>query len=419
MKIPLWISLVAIGSLSCGAALADDWPGFRGPTGQGISGLSGLPVEWDKAANVMWKQPIPGEGWSSPIVAEGRIYLTASVPVPQSEKKDRSLVALCLDSATGKVLWEKEVFLQDGKSPRPHPKNSHASPTPLIDHGRLYVHFGHHGTACLDLEGNIIWRNTDLKYAPVHGNGGSPILVNDTIVFSCDGGEKRFVVALDCETGKKRWLTERTVETKQRFSFSTPLLITVNGQQQIISSGSNVVSALDAQTGQEIWQVKYKGYSVIPRPVYGHGLVFISTGFDSPGLIAVRPDGKGDVTKTHVAWTIRKGAPLTPSPLLVGDELYLISDSGIASCLDAKTGKVHWQERIEGNYSASPVYADGRIYYQNETGTGTVLRAEKKFEVLARKNRLEARTLASYAVADGSIFIRTDHDLYRIATQKQ
>jgi outer membrane protein assembly factor BamB len=409
------ISLLMVGLLSYGTAHSEDWPGFRGPTGQGISTLTGLPIEWDKAANVMWKQPIPGEGWSSPIVVNGRIYLTAAVTVPDSQKKDRSLVALCLDAATGKTLWQKEVFLQDGASaPRIHGKNSHASSTPLIDHGRLYVHFGHQGTACLDLDGNVIWRNNDLKYAPVHGNGGSPILVNDMIVFSCDGGDKRFVVALDCQTGKERWLTERTVSTDRRFSFSTPLLISVNGQEQIISSGSNVVSALDPKTGEEIWQVNYKGYSVVPRPVFGQGLVFVSTGFDSPSLIAVRPDGKGDVTKTHVAWTVRKGAPLTPSPLLIGEELYMISDNGIASCLDAKTGKVHWQERIEGNYSASPVFADGRIYCQSESGTGTVLKAGKTFEVLSKKNRLEARTLASYALANGSIFIRTDHDLYRI-----
>jgi outer membrane protein assembly factor BamB len=190
-------------------------------------------------------------------------------------------------------------------------------------------------------------------------------------------------------------------------------LITVNGKQQIISPGSGAVCAYDPATGQEIWRVKYDGYSVIPRPVFGHGLVFVSSGFESPSLLAIHPDGKGDVTASHVAWTLRKGAPLTPSPLLVDDELYLVSDSGIASCVDARTGKVYWQERIGGNYSASPLYANGKIYCQSEEGTGVVLQAGKRFQVLAR-NPMGERTLASYAVCDGAFFIRTEKHLFRI-----
>jgi outer membrane protein assembly factor BamB len=340
--------------------------------------------------------------------------LTTAVPAEDRNRRDQSLRALCLNAKTGETIWDTEVFRQDGsQAPGIHSKNSHASPTPLTDGQHLFVHFGHQGTACLDQKGNLIWTNRDIHYQPVHGNGGAPILADRALAFSCDGYEQPFVIALDRAKGTALWKTARNTDSFKKFSFSTPLLITVNGKQQIISPGSGAVCAYDPATGQEIWRVKYEGYSVIPRPVFGHGLVFVSSGFESPNLLAIRPDGQGDVTTTHVAWTLRKGAPLTPSPLLVGDEVYLVSDSGIASCVDAKTGKVHWQERIGGSYSASPLYADGKIYCQSEEGTGVVLKAGKRFEVLAR-NSLGERTLASYAASDGAFFIRTEKHLYRI-----
>jgi outer membrane protein assembly factor BamB len=412
----LVLVLSAAGLFTGARALAESWPEFRGPTGQGIVPSGNLPLEWSTTKNVVWKQPIPGSGWSSPVVVNSRIYLTTSVPQESHSKKDQSLQALCLDATSGKILWQTEVFHQDGLSaPGIHRKNSHASPTPLVDGQRLFVHFGHQGTACLDLSGKVLWQNTSLKYAPVHGNGGSPILVDNAIIFNCDGGDQCFVVALDRESGKVLWKTARPGETNRRFSFCTPLLIMVNGQKQVVSPGSGVVSALDPNTGQEIWHVDYEGYSVVPRPVFGHGLVFVCTGFDSPGLLAIRPDGQGNVTKSHVAWTTRKDVSLTPSPLLVGEELYMVSDKGIASCLDAKTGHVRWQERIGGAYSASPLYADGRIYFQNEEGTCIVVKASKEFRQLA-KNSLEERSLASFAAADGALFIRTEKHLYRIGS---
>lgn len=410
-----FLACVAVATLST-AAPADNWPEFRGPTGQGIVLSGSLPVEWGPTKNVVWKQPIPGSGWSSPIVYDARVYLTTSVPLADanSPKHDQSLRALSLDAATGKTLWQTEVFREDGATaPRPHGKNSHASPTPLTDGQRLYVHFGHQGTACLDLAGKVLWRNTELKYRPVHGNGGSPILAGDALVFSADGSDQQFIVALECQTGKILWKTDRKSAAVKKFSFSTPLLIDVKGQKQIISQGSDMVGAYDPGTGREIWRVRYEGYSVIPRPVYGHGLVFVSSSYDSPTLLAIRPDGAGDVTDTHVAWKTKKNAPHTPSPLLAGDELYIVSDSGMASCLDARTGQVHWQQRLGGNYSASPLLAGGKIYFQSEDGTGTVIKAGKQFEQLA-KNVMGERTLASYAAADGALFLRTDKHLYRI-----
>jgi outer membrane protein assembly factor BamB len=325
------------------------------------------------------------------------------------------LRALCFDAKTGAQLWNTEVFTATESAKQPiHDKNSPASPTPIIDADRVYVHFGHHGTACVDWSGKIVWRNNSLRYDPVHGNGGSPILVDELLVFNADGARDPFIVALNKKTGDVVWKVARATDTRQTFSFCTPLLITVNGQPQIISPGSGGVSALSPTDGHELWRVRYgRGYSVVPRPVFGDGLLFIATGFNRADLLAIRADGQGDATDTHIVWRTTKGAPLTPSVVLLGDELYAVSDMGVASCWDAKTGTVHWQERLDGNYSASPITAEGRIYFQNESGTGTVLKAGRTFTKLAT-NSLEERSLASYAVAESSLFIRTDAHLYRI-----
>ena len=233
------------------------------------------------------------------------------------------------------------------------------------------------------------------------------------LVFGYDGSDKQMFTALNRSTGDMAWETPRKTKAKKKFSFCTPLPIRANGRAQIISPFSDSVCSYDPATGKELWRVRYTGYSVVPRPVFGHGLVFISTSFDSPEVLAIRPDGSGDVTDSHVVWRLKKGAPHTPSLLLVGDELYMVSDRGVATCVDARSGRVHWQKRIGGNFSASPMYADGRIYLQNEEGMGVVISADKTFKELAR-NDLAERTLASYAASDGALFIRTATQLYRI-----
>jgi len=405
------VILALVPSLLC-AESDDAWTEFRGPTGQGRSAATGLPLEWSPTKNVVWKQAIPGSAWSSPVVSQDRVYLTTSIAGPDGTP---SLRALCLDAATGRLIWDKEVFAPGQTRNQPiHGKNTEASPTPIFQEDRLYLHFGHHGTACLDRDGRILWRNQEVDYEAVHGNGGSPVLVGDLLVFNADGRQRPRVVALDRKSGAIRWAVERKTGSKQTFSFATPLLIAVGGRPQIVSPGSGAVVALDPKDGREIWRVRYgSGFSVIPRPVYAHGLVFVATGYGRADLLAIRPEGEGDLTDTHIVWRVTKGAPLTPSVVVVGDELYAVADIGLASCFDARTGKLHWQERLEGNYSASPVAADGRIYFQNENGTGTVVRAGREFAQLAI-NRLEERTLASYAVADGALFVRTATQLYRI-----
>lgn len=412
MRVPFVVSVVAV--LTVGVlAWAENWAEFRGPTGQGHA-QGALPVDWSPDKNVAWKQDIPGKGWSSPVLWDGKVYLTTAVP--DAATKELSLRVLCLDAATGKVLWNVEAIKQPAsKVPNHHNKNSNASPSPLVDGKHLYVHFGHLGTACLDLTGKLVWKNTELSYTPVHGNGGSPILADDLLVFSIDGSNKQALIALDRGTGKLRWQTDRRSTAPKKFSFSTPLLIEVAGQKQIISPASNMVGGYDAKTGAEVWRVNYTGYSVIPRPVYGHGLVFLSTSYDRPTFLAIKPDGKGDVTESHVAWSTKKDAPHTPSALLVGDELYLVSDNGTATCLDAKSGTVHWSQRLGRNgFSASPTFADGKVYFQDEEGVGYVVKAGKQYELLA-KNDMKEKTLASYAVADGAIYLRTGERLYKIA----
>jgi len=403
LRIMVSVMLLLAGNL---VMAADDWPAFRGPTGQGHSSEDGLPLVWGEMTNVRWKVSVPGRGWSSPVVADGRVWLTTA-----SGDDAGSLRVLAYDVDTGRELVNTEVFrIADTASP--NPKNSLASPTPIIDGDRVYVHFGSDGTAALSTEGEIVW-STRFEYVTQHGNGGSPVLFGDHLFLSVDGYDTAYVVALDAASGEERWRTTRRSPISQ--AYSTPLVIRVGGRDQLFSIGAFRATAYDPESGRELWEVSYgQGFSNVPAPVFGHGMVYVTTGFQAPSLLAVRTDGQGDVTRTHTAWTLRRGAPLTPSPLLVGDELYIVSDFGIATCLDAHTGDIRWRERLGGNYSASPVFADGRIYFQSEEGVTTVIAPGPEYQELGR-NRLEGATLASMAVSNGSLFLRTDDQLYRIA----
>jgi outer membrane protein assembly factor BamB len=394
--------------LTAFAVSAEDWPEFRGPTAQGHSTERGLPLEWSESRNVMWKARVPGLGWSSPVVAGGRVWVTSAI-----KEHGGSLRALAFDLETGRELVNAEVFRTKSADPL-NAKNSLASPTPIVEGDRVYVHFGADGTAALTTSGEIVWK-IRLSYESQHGSGGSPVVHGDLLIFSADGSDRAFVIALEKQTGKTRWKTSRRQPSDQ--AYSTPLVIRVGDRDEVVSVGAFRAEAYEPESGKEIWRVGYgDGFSNVPRPVYGHGLVYIATGFQQPSLLAVRPDGTGDVTRTHVAWTLRRGAPLTPSPLLVGDELYIVNDGGIVSCLDAATGETRWQHRLDGNFSASPVYADGRIYFLSEEGVATVILPGKEFRTLAT-NHVDGATLASMAVSAGSIFIRTDTHLYRIGSK--
>ena len=399
-------SLILITLLVALPVTAEDWPQFRGPGGEGHSTEQNLPYQWSESQNILWKSRVPGRGWSSPVVAGGRVWLTTAI----DQRGTSSLRLLAFDVATGKEIVNVEVFSVRNAVLK-NIKNSLASPTPIVENDRVYVHFGADGTAAVATDGKIVWKVT-LSYDSMHGNGGSPILYRDLLIVSCDGADEAYVVALDKNTGKTRWKTPRREPFDQ--SYTTPLVIQVDGKDQLISIGAYRAASYEPTTGKEIWRVSYgDGFSNVPRPVFGHGLVFIGTGFQEPSMLAVRPTGTGDVTRTHVAYTIERGAPFTPSPLIVGDEFYMVSDIGVASCLDVKTGKIHWQQRVSGNYSASPLFADGRIYFLSEEGVATVIAPGKEFRRLA-VNTLDGTTFASIAVSQGTLFIRSDSHLYRI-----
>jgi outer membrane protein assembly factor BamB len=409
IRLAIAVALCAVAS----AGEASQWPEFRGPTGQGQSTERGLPLEWSESRNVAWKVPVSGSGWSSPVIADGRVWLTTAVEAAPGSRNGRgvSLRAVAFDERTGRELVNVEAFRVDHPGAL-NPKNSRASPTPIVDGDRVYVHFGADGTAALTAAGDIVWR-ARLPYESQHGSGGSPALYHDLLIVNCDGVDEAFVAALDTRTGKVRWRVPRRQPFNQ--AYSTPLVIRVGDRDQVISIGAFRATAYEPATGREIWWVEYAdGFSNVPRPVYAHGLVYIATGFNQPSLLAVRVEGKGDSTKARVAWTLPRAAPLTPSPLVVGDDLYVVNDGGIASCLDARTGEVRWQQRLGGTYSASPVYADGRIYFLSEDGVTTVIEPGAAFRLVAR-NELDGATLASIAIADRSIFIRTATHLYRIS----
>jgi outer membrane protein assembly factor BamB len=409
-------------SLVAGVASAETlWAEFRGPTGQGHSTAVGLPLEWGPDKNVVWRAELPGQAWSSPVVAKGTIFLTNAVMV-DAEKPELgvSLRVLAMNAATGKVKWDLEVLKEtDPDSLRKHDKNSHASPTPIYENGKIYAHFGNHGTACVTEAGKLVWTSI-YRYPPVHGTGGSPVLVDDLMVFNADGATDPVVIALDKATGKLRWKVARPASgAPSKFSFSTPLVILVNGQRQLITAGSGIVQALDPKDGSEIWRVLYgAGFSVVPRPVFAHGMLFLSSGYTKPVAYAIRPDGKGDVTATHVAWTSSKRVPLNPSMLVIGDEIYMLADSGVLSCLDAKTGNVYYEERLVGSSSASLLAAEGHIYALDEQGKTAVVQAGKTFQLLTT-SELQERTLASMSVCENDLLIRTEKSLYRIGKRAQ
>lgn len=384
-------------------SFADDWPQFRGPTGQGLSEERNLPLTWSETKNVRWKVEIPGRGWSSPVIQGDRIWLTTAT------EDGRSLRAIAVDVNTGAIQQNVEVFRL--KSPKlTNGKNSFASPTPIVEGDRVYLHFGAYGTACITQTGEIVWK-TKLDYDNgQHGPGGSPVLYDDLLIVSCDGLEQQFVVALDKATGKVRWKKMR--EGYQ--AYSTPLVVNLPAGDQVISPGAFQAIAYEPRTGKEIWRVRYgEGFSNVPRPVYGNDLVFICSGFQEPSLLAVRVDGRGDVTK-KIVWKLDRGIPRTSSPLLVGNEIYIVNDNGIATCIDAKTGAELWRARLDGNYSASPIYADGRIYFLSEEGVSIVIAPGRQLKPLAT-NQLDGPTLASMAVSHNSLFIRSATHLYRIS----
>lgn len=403
-----------------------DWPQFRGPTGDGHAPKTtqGLPVVWSETQNVKWKTEIPHRGWSTPVVMNGQIWITTAT------LEGHEFFVLCLDANTGKILFYEKLFHCDNPEPLYNAVNvnCYATPSCVIEPGRVYAHFGVYGTACLDTKTfRVLWKRNDLPCRHYRGPASSLVLFENLLILTMDGVDVQYLAALDKDTGKTVWKTNRSVRwndehinTKlardgdQRKAHSTPLIVNVNGQLQMISAGAKASYAYDPRTGKEIWRFQFpESWSAAPMPVYSNGLVLLISGLGKTELCAIRPDGTGDITETHQVWRLDKGVAKTASPIVVDDLFYMVRDDGIATCLEVTTGKTVWSERLGGTFASSPVYADGRLYFFNQQGKGFVLKPGRACEVLAT-NTLEIGCMASPAVDGPALFVRTKTHLYRI-----
>jgi outer membrane protein assembly factor BamB len=417
-KLPLALLLCC---LTLFAFASDQWPQFRGPNGTGHSDVKDLPLTWSESQNIVWKTPIHDHGWSSPVIWGKQIWLTSA------SKDGKRLYALCLDRDTGKIVKDLKLF--DIAAPQyAHPFNTYASPTPAIENGRVYLSFGSPGTACIDTKSfKVLWTRTDFECNHFRGSGSSPVIFQNLLLMHFDGSDKQYVVALDKKTGKTVWQTNRSIDFKDvdangkiqaegdlRKAFATPQVAQLNGRWEMISLGAKAAYSYDPFTGKELWRVEERAqHSASTRPVIGHGMIFYPTGFSAGQLFAVKIGGNGLLDDSHVAWKVKRGVSNKPSILLIDDLIFMIGDTGIASCIEAKTGTIVWQQRIGGEYSASPVYADGKVWLFSEEGKTTVIKPARTFAKLG-ENQLGDGFLASPALAGKAFYLRSRSHLYRI-----
>ena len=381
------------------------WPRWRGPSGQGLVDGSGYPDTWSESENVLWKTPVPGNGNSSPIVWDDRIFLTTAYSGGQR------LSLLAYRRSDGALLWES--FAPDGRSERVHQKNGHASATPTTDGERVYVSFGARGLMAFSMDGDLIWSQDVGQISNYHGTAGSPLVYRDRIIIFQDHAAGSFVAAFDSGTGEQLWRTPRQASV----GWGSPIAVHVEDHDEIIVHSQRRVQAYDPDSGLELWRCNGNTFEVIPTPVVGYGMLFCSSGRAGPTM-AIRPGGAGDVTDSHLVWSSPRGSPFVPSPILYGDQIYMVNDmASIATSFDARTGETTWQGRLgvarrEG-FSASPVAVDGKVFFTNDNGETFVLRAGREFEVLY-VNDIGERTLASPALVDGRWYFRTGQNLIAI-----
>ncbi|HEX4143785.1 MAG TPA: PQQ-binding-like beta-propeller repeat protein [Pirellulales bacterium] len=395
------------------AMAADNWPEFRGPHGDGHADSAKLPLSWSETEHVRWKTAIHDRGWSSPVVWGDQIWLTTAT------QDGKQMYAMQLDRDSGAVV--RDVLLFSPAEPAfCHPYNSYASCTPAIEKGRVYIHFGSYGTTAIDTaSGKQIWTRDDLPCDHFRGPGSSPILWNNLLILTFDGADFQYLVGLDKKTGETVWRTDRHIhydsdDGDYHKGFSTPTVIKLAGREQLISPSAGATIAYDPATGHELWRVQSGGMNAAARPLFGHGMAFATTAYQGYQLFAVRPDGSGDISDSHVAWKFAKSVPSRSSPVLIGDHLFMVADKGVASCIDAKTGEALWQKRLPGEYTASPIYASGRIYFFNEDGRSPVIAPEPKELHELALNKLDDGCMASPAVSGNALFLRTKTHLYRI-----
>ena len=408
--------LLLITVASCVVIEANEhWSQFRGHYGNGIIKSTSAPINWSENTNIDWKTPIHDRGWSSPVIWNDQIWMTTAT------KDGNKMYAICVNKLSGKIEHDIHVF--DVKSPQAITnENTYASPTPVVEEGRVYVHFGTYGTACISTkEGQILWKRRDLNCDHEIGAGpaSSPFIYNNFLIFNVDGRDVQYVIALNKETGETAWKTNRSVDfsdvqVNQRKAYGTPFIIPRGNTNQMVSIGAKGVYSYDPENGKELWKAEHRGWSIAPRPVYGEGLVFTMIDRDRPEMWAINPNGSGDITETHIEWKETKRMPPRASPIIIKGLLFVVDRNGYISCIEAKTGKSIWQKRMKGRFSASPILANNLIYFFNEDTVCTIIKPTRELEIVAENKLSEDKLMATPAFDENSIYIRTEKKLTRI-----
>lgn len=420
LHIHFCIALFLLILTGCSNTADPDWTHFRGSNLDGISNNHTSPLQWGIDSNIVWKKEIHGRGWSSPVVYDNQVWVTTA------SNDGKELFAVCLDYQTGELIHDVQLFTPDSVY-RKHAINTYATPTPCIEKDYIFAHFGRYGTAGINTaDGSVIWRRTDLSCNHIQGPGSSPILYKNLLILHFDGVDDQYLIALNHLTGETVWRTERQKEPYKpltwigRKAYITPMIIQVNGKDLLISNGAAVCSAYDPETGEEIWWVVRGAESTIAMPFYGNGLVYYYTGYmiaedgqNYTELLAVDPDGKGDITGSNIKWAIRSPILQLLTPVVENGLIYTINSESELQCIDSKTGRIIYAERMKGKFNASPVYSAGRIYFFSTKGETYVLEEGRKFNVIA-KNKLEGEIWATPAFVRNNILIRTSKYLYRI-----
>ena len=408
--------LISITVASCLVIEANEqWSQFRGHFGNGIIKSTSAPINWSENRNIDWKTPIHDRGWSSPVIWNDQIWMTTAT------KEGNKMYAICVNKLSGKVEHDIHVF--DVKSPQAITnENTYASPTPVVEEGRVYVHFGTYGTACISTkDGQILWKRRDLNCDHEIGAGpaSSPFIYNNFLIFNVDGRDVQYVIALNKETGQTAWKTNRSVDfsdvqINQRKAYGTPFIIPRGNSNQMVSIGAKGVYSYDPENGKELWKAEHRGWSIAPRPVYGEGLVFTMIDRDRPEMWAINPNGSGDITETHIEWKETKRMPPRASPIFIKGLLFVVDRNGYISCIEAKTGKSIWQKRMKGRFSASPILANNLIYFFNEDTVCTIIKPTRELVIVAENKLSSDKLMATPAFDENSIYIRTENNLYRI-----
>lgn len=431
-------SLLTLAVVVTPSLAADNWPEHRGPHGNGHADAKGLPTEFSDRRNVTWKTAIHDKGWSSPVIWGDQVWMTTAREHVNAKKEVErvELFAVCVDRKDGKIVHDLKLYDFD-KPDFCHPFNSYASPTPVLEQGRVYIHFGTYGTCCLDsATGKPIWERgktsterrtwdrakSEFPCDHFRGPGASPILAGNLLILTFDGYDQQYVVALDKNSGKTMWKKDRDIAQAvkngdNRKAYATCSVFDINGKQQLVCPCAYTTIAYDPQSGDELWRFNHGGMNASARPLFAFNKIFLTSGDGGLQLVAVRPEGKGDITKSNLEWKFSKSVPSRSSLLLIDDLLYMVSNNGIATCVDAKSGEQVWQKRLGGNYCASPIVADGKIFFASQEGPVHVMQPGKEGKVLVQ-NKLEEGCMASPAAVGKSLFIRTKTHLYCIEQGK-